>query len=123
MSLHSQAKLGDDSFAAPRGKTILVVDDYSSFCAVVAAMLRPCGYHVLVASSGEEASAIAAREDETIDLLLTDIEMPQMCGDELADSFRAQKPMTPVLFMSCQARAQNPSSLATFSRSRFTPKS
>ena len=106
MSIHSQAKLGDDSFAAPRGKTILVVDDYSSFCAVVAAMLRPCGYHVLVASSGEQASAIAAREDETIDLLLTDIEMPQMCGDELADSFRAQKPMTPVLFMSCQARTQ-----------------
>ena len=64
MSFHSQAKLGDDCFAAPRGKTILVVDDYSSFCAVIAAMLRPRGYHVLVASSGEEASAIAAREDE-----------------------------------------------------------
>ena len=80
MSLHWQAERRVDSSIAPQVKTILVVDDYPSLCEVVAASLRSCGYHVLVAAGGEEA-CVVAREGETIDLLLTDIEMPQMCGD------------------------------------------
>jgi CheY-like chemotaxis protein len=106
MSPHWQAERRRDSSPAPQVKTILVVDDYPSLCEVVAAILRSYGYHVLVAAGGEEA-CVVAREDETIDLLVTDIEMPQMCGDELADLFHVQRPATPILFMSIQARPQS----------------
>jgi CheY-like chemotaxis protein len=108
MSVHLQTELGDGtaSSASLRVRTILVVDDYPSLCEIIASILRPCGYRVLIASSGEEAVAIAAGQDETIDLLLTDIEMPQMRGDELAEWFRSEKPTTSILFMSSQDRAR-----------------
>jgi DNA-binding response OmpR family regulator len=124
MSLHLQAEVGNGtaSSVVPPVRTILVVDDYRSFCELVASMLQPCGYRVLIASSGEEAMAIAAREDETIDLLLTDIEMPQMRGDELAECFCSQKPTTPVLFMSSQARSRNSMESAHFLRKPFRPR-
>lgn len=102
MSFHLQRDTGG---AAPRtaaeAKTILVVDDYRSLCEMFAVVLRPRGYHVLTASSCEEAKALA-RENARIDVLLTDIEMPQMRGDELALWFRAARPETRVLFMSSQ---------------------
>ena len=87
--------------ASAEAQTILVVDDYRSLCEVIAGMLRPRGYRVLTASSGEEAKALA-RENARIDLLLTDLEMPEMCGDELALWFRAATPETRILFMSSQ---------------------
>lgn len=93
--------------AAPAGaeaQTILVVDDYRSLCDVIARMLRPRGYRVLTASSGGEAQALA-RENARIDLLLTDLEMPEMRGDELAAWFRATRPETRILFMSSQRAA------------------
>ena len=68
---------------------------------MIAAMLRPRGYRVLTAASGEEAQALA-RENAGIDLLLTDLEMPEMRGDELAAWFRVTTPETRVLFMSSQ---------------------
>ncbi len=93
-----QVDLGESS---ERSATVLVVDDYRSLCNLIAAMLRPRGYHVLTASSGEEAQALA-RANAGIDLLLTDIEMPRMRGDELAAWFRVTTPLTRILFMSSQ---------------------
>ncbi len=84
-----------------RSATVLIVDDYRSLCEVIAGMLRPRGYRVLTASSGEEAKALA-RENAGIDLLLTDLEMPEMRGDELALWFRAATPETRILFMSSE---------------------
>jgi CheY-like chemotaxis protein len=94
-----QAGSGEDGLQGPM---VLVVDDYRSLSEITAAMLRSCGYRVLTASSGEEAKALA-RETARIDLLLTDIEMPQMRGDELAEWFRVAKPETRILFASSQS--------------------
>lgn len=80
-------------------ETILVVDDYPELCNIASLFLRRCGYRVLVASSGEQAKQIA-RENEDIDLLLTDVEMPGMLGDELADWFHVTRPDTAIVFMS-----------------------
>ena len=90
--------------SSQRSATVLVVDDYRSLCEVIAGMLRPRGYRVLTASSGEEAQALA-RENAGIDLLLTDLEMPEMRGDELAAWFRVTRPETRILFMSSQRAA------------------
>lgn len=85
-------------------QTVLVVDDYRSLCEMISSILRPRGYRVLTASSGEQAKALA-RQNAKIDLLLTDIEMPEIRGDELAAWFRVARAGTPVLFMSSQRAA------------------
>jgi CheY-like chemotaxis protein len=92
---------GGSGEAHQPGAIVLVVDDYRCLSTMIAGMLRSCGYHVLTASSGQEAKALA-RENAKIDLLLTDIEMPEMRGDELAAWFRTAKAETRILFMSSQ---------------------
>jgi len=79
--------------------TILVVDDQPSLCEVASLFLQRFGYRVLTANDGEQAKKIA-REDANIDLLLTEIEMPVMFGDELAEWFRVTRPDTAVVLMS-----------------------
>ena len=99
MSFHLPTNSGGAD--ASEGQTVLVVDDYRSLTEMISAMLRPRGYRVLTASSGQQAKALA-RENAKIDLLLTDMEMPEMRGDELAAWFRTAKPATRILFMSSQ---------------------
>ena len=58
------------------------------------------GYHVLTAASGREAIEIASSTGGNIDVLLTDVVMPQMLGKEAADRIRVFRPGVKVLFMS-----------------------
>ena len=60
--------------------------------------LSRCGYHVLTAHNEREAMDIA-RRDAHIDLVLTDVEVPGIHGDELAEWFHATSPDTAVVFM------------------------
>jgi CheY-like chemotaxis protein len=55
---------------------------------------------VLEAEDGEAALAIAGREGERIDLVLTDVVMPRMGGRRLAERLREHRPGIPILFMS-----------------------
>lgn len=80
-------------------ETILVVDDHPDLRLVASLFLQQCGYHVLTANHGEHAKKIA-RESARIDLLLTDIEMPGILGDELAEWFHIHRPEAAVVFMS-----------------------
>jgi CheY-like chemotaxis protein len=61
-------------------------------------MLVGAGYLVLEARHGEDALEVIAQEG-AVDLLVTDVVMPQMGGRELATQIRTQFPGTPVLFM------------------------
>lgn len=61
--------------------------------------LSRCGYHVLTAHNTREAQEIA-RQDAHIDLVLTDVEVPGIHGDELAEWFHTTSPETAVVFMS-----------------------
>jgi CheY-like chemotaxis protein len=82
-----------------RGGTILVVEDSDSVREVIANMLEGGGLTVLQASGGEEALALSRRRDAPIDLLLTDIVMPEMSGVELADRLERERPDMRILFM------------------------
>jgi two-component system, cell cycle sensor histidine kinase and response regulator CckA len=80
-------------------ETILVVEDEDQVRAVVARILTRLGYDVLVAARPSEALRLAAVEDG-IDMVLTDVVMPEMSGRELAERLRARRPDLRVLFMS-----------------------
>ncbi len=85
------------------GTTILVVDDNLSLLRMVADFLADCGYRVRLAANGLEAKGIIEAHGESIDLVVTDIEMPRLRGDDLAVSIKETHPGLPVLLMSSAA--------------------
>jgi CheY-like chemotaxis protein len=85
---------------APSGGTVLLVEDDNAVREFTAEALRGAGWTVLLASGPADALAIAARESQRIDLLLTDVVMPGMSGGTLADKLAALRPGLRVLFVS-----------------------
>ena len=84
-----------------RGReTILVIDDEKEVRELVSEMLRFYGYSVLEAPNAANAFNIYEKHKESIDLILTDIVMPQMSGIEFANKIRPVYPRNKFLFMS-----------------------
>ncbi|MBL8766129.1 MAG: response regulator [Planctomycetes bacterium] len=81
-------------------RTILVVEDEEVVRRVVLRLLRGAGYHVLEADGAREAKRQVDLFSGSIDLLLTDIVMPDMTGTELALELRAGHPNLRVIVMS-----------------------
>jgi two-component system cell cycle sensor histidine kinase/response regulator CckA len=81
-------------------ETVLLVEDEQTLRELTARMLRNLGYDVLEASDGLEALAIVRAQSRPIQLLLTDVVMPQMRGNVLAEQLIALSPATRLLFMS-----------------------
>jgi PAS domain S-box-containing protein len=81
-------------------ETILVVEDDAAVRRLVKRILSKAGYTVLTASSGPDALQICDTYGDDIDLLLTDVIMPEMSGKAVAEAIRADLPSLPVLFMS-----------------------
>jgi CheY-like chemotaxis protein len=91
------------SFPAGIGQTtetILLVDDEDELRSVAAEVLTAAGYSVLEAPDGLAALRIAQETHARIDLLLTDVVMPQLSGPELARALGGVHPETKVLYMS-----------------------
>ncbi len=80
--------------------TILVADNDGQIRKMVTDALRDEGFRVISASSGEDATAAAARSKEPIDVLVTDIVMPGMGGADLYAWMKAEQPSIRVLFIS-----------------------
>jgi len=92
---------GSPALAQPgAGQVVLVVEDEPALREVTRRTLAENGYQVITAASGTEALSLFTSRPEHIDLLLTDVIMPQMQGKELADKVLALHPDTPVVFMS-----------------------
>jgi two-component system, cell cycle sensor histidine kinase and response regulator CckA len=81
-------------------ETILLVEDEDSVRELATVILEECGYTVMTAPQGLAALQLMATCREKIDLLVTDVVMPQMGGRELAQTLIAQHPELNVLFMS-----------------------
>jgi CheY-like chemotaxis protein len=78
---------------------VLVVDDVESVRRLIRRVLEHGGHRVLEARDGVEALACLA-ENPAVELVLTDLRMPNMDGWELATRLSGRSPRVPVLFMS-----------------------
>ncbi|HKQ59192.1 MAG TPA: PAS domain S-box protein [Candidatus Eisenbacteria bacterium] len=81
-------------------ETILLVEDEPAVRAMAGEALEAQGYTVLEARHGVEALAVAQKHSGPLDLLITDVVMPQMGGGELAQRLVAERPGLRVVFMS-----------------------
>ena len=86
---------------AQRGtERILVVEDEPALREPVCRLLEGAGYQVLVSKDVDEAIQIATQHNGPLDLLLTDVVMPNMSGPQLAEHLRPFYPQMKVLYMS-----------------------
>jgi len=87
--------------AAPRGRErILLVEDEVELRHALHTVLRNSGYAVIEAEDAAAALRTAAKKDEAIDLVLTDVVMPHMSGLELVEELSALRPDAKVLLVS-----------------------
>jgi PAS domain S-box-containing protein len=89
-----------DTLTPDGRETILLVEDDADLLMIVARMLRRLGYTVLAAPTPSEAIRIAREHDGTIALLVTDIVMPEMDGQELVRQVHSFMPDLRPLFVS-----------------------
>ncbi len=89
---------------APKGETVLIVEDEEALREVTRRIFTRNGYNVITAANGPEAFRIAAGYPGEIHLLVTDVVMPHMLGKEVAEKMRLIKPEIEVIFMSGYAR-------------------
>ena len=80
-------------------ETVLLVEDDDAVRSLLRESLEGYGYTVLEARGGAEALAAAGWHRETLDLLVTDLIMPQMSGTELVERLRAERPELRVLYI------------------------
>jgi len=91
----------DEAMQVPRGsgETILVVEDEESILRLTERILKGLGYNVIATKSPIEALEIAKRRGD-IELLITDVVMPEMHGSDLAKRIVGIQPFVKCLFMS-----------------------
>ncbi|MEO1084545.1 MAG: ATP-binding protein, partial [Acidobacteriota bacterium] len=85
----------------PRGQeTVLVVEDQPGVRALAVEFLQQQGYRVLEATHGRDGLGQFEEHADTIDLVLTDVVMPEMNGPDMVAALRRIRPEAKVLFMS-----------------------
>jgi len=100
------------------GGTVLVVDDQDVVRDVIKLSLESAGYRVLEAATPSEALTLARNAGAEVDLLVTDVVMPEMDAFELANRITHELPAVRVLYTSgyTDAAAEGP-----FIQKPFTP--
>jgi len=97
----TQERVADEAeLAVGGGETIVLVEDDPAILDTVASMLQLLGYTVLSAVTPHEAIRLVHQHPGKIDLLLTDVIMPEMNGRDLADRLLVHQPWLKCLFMS-----------------------
>jgi two-component system cell cycle sensor histidine kinase/response regulator CckA len=101
-------------------ETILMVDDEDLLLTMGQLVLSSYGYHVLTALSGAKALEIFGQAKQRIDLLVTDLVMPNMSGRELVEKVRILSPSTRILCTSGYVRSKSEEESESYLRKPFT---
>jgi len=100
---------GNEERVYGRGhETVLLVEDEPALRRLAEHYLQSKGYRVFAAANGEEALRIWSEHAEEIDLVLSDMMMPDIDGRKLAQQFRERRPELKVLFTSGYSRETMP---------------
>jgi CheY-like chemotaxis protein len=90
----------EDEGSVPGGfETVLLVEDEEGVRSLAREVLVQAGYRVLVANDGVQGVEVAAGHEGEIDLVLTDVVMPNLGGRAMAERLSAVRPTTRVLYM------------------------
>ena len=81
-------------------KKVLLVDDETFFCFSASIALKKKGYHVTTAENGFKGLQALLAEDDSFDILVTDILMPEKSGIELVDEVNRHGLKIPILVIS-----------------------
>jgi signal transduction histidine kinase/CheY-like chemotaxis protein len=84
---------------------ILVVEDYKELRALIGEVLREAGYSVIEASTGPEALGLLRHYQGRLDLVMTDLAMPEMDGRTFAEHVHLEYPDLNIVFMSAYPEA------------------
>ncbi len=106
-TVDSQISVGQQQL--PRGtEHILVVDDEDVICLVTSRILEKYGYTVTVKTNSEEALALFTAQPTAFDLVITDMSMPRLSGDELTRKIISIRPDIPVIIATGYNRRMTP---------------
>jgi two-component system cell cycle sensor histidine kinase/response regulator CckA len=83
-----------------RPHTVLVVDDDAAVRNLSLTLLRRCGFLTLEAFDGQSGLSIFQRHQTDVDLVLTDVVMPNVSGPQMVEKILASNPSVKVVFMS-----------------------
>ena len=94
--------------SAPRGASVMVVEDNDALRELVVETLRDEGYRVIEAHDGRAALSLFARQSPPPDLVVSDVMMPRLDGFALSTEILSRAPATRILLMSGYAGANSP---------------
>jgi signal transduction histidine kinase/CheY-like chemotaxis protein len=104
-------------------ETVLIVEDEAILRSMARDILEGCGYQIIEASTGKEALEVWKQQTSRIDLLLTDMVMPEgISGVDLAERLQASQPHLRVVFTSGYAANEVNREMLAKTRARFLPK-
>ena len=109
--------------AARGGETILIVEDQEATAQITRILLESWGYQVLETHSAAEALEIFSKDGDAVQLVLTDVIMPGVGGQDLARELRAKRPGLRIVFMSGYPNERVDDAGAAFLPKPFNPAS
>lgn len=100
LAYNALLKINNTTSSDDTAKQVLIAEDEPSIRSMLQQFLKMWGYRTLVASDGKQALEVAQQHPGDIDLLLSDVTMPEMGGQELAEKLTKKRPSIKVILMS-----------------------
>jgi two-component system cell cycle sensor histidine kinase/response regulator CckA len=108
--------------ATHQNRIVLIVDDDDGVMSIVSHTMELSGWQVISAHDGENALATWRDHGQEVDLLITDVHMPEINGCELARQIRATQPALPIIFVSGDSGSELSANMHAIANHRYLKK-